>query len=49
MAQEDRDGIRKAKAQLELNLVKDMKNNKSFRQVHKTSKDEKRNCKPLYE
>lgn len=50
IAQEDRDGIRKAKAQLGLNLVRDMKNNKkSFQQVHKTSKNGKRNCKALYE
>ncbi|KFP48157.1 hypothetical protein N323_05833, partial [Cathartes aura] len=43
MAWECREGIRKAKAQLELNLARDVKNNKK---VQRTTKEDERNYTP---
>ena len=46
-AQECRGGIRKAKAQLELNLARDVKNNKGFDRYVSQYRKKKRNCTPL--
>ncbi|KAK4810454.1 LOW QUALITY PROTEIN: hypothetical protein QYF61_004234 [Mycteria americana] len=45
MARECREGIRKAKAQMELNLAGDVK--EGFFQVHRTTKEDEGNCTPL--